>query len=236
MRRVPPGGIALDLKADPDLPAAVAHGVGQPEDAQQVDVAPHGGGHPVQGHAATGRGVGQPGGEASSDSVQQEPHRGRAVAVTDQHRRVGDVKGEGLGSAHVLLAGPEQTLDDGTIVGSVDPLVPGPELELRHPRPPLHTVDDGEHAGHVDTVTGGPGHGRFSFRSVVHDNARHPAFPRPSPPEARERRRGKVRRRPRPDSLRSGAGTPRPRTAADGVSRGPSHRADGSAVPSHRDG
>jgi len=68
----------------------------------------------------------------------------------------------------------------------------------------LHTVDDGEHAGHVDTVTGGPGHGGFSFRSVVHDDARHPAFPPPSPPEAGERRRGKACRRPLPDSLAVG--------------------------------
>jgi hypothetical protein len=81
---------------------------------------------------------------------------------------VGDVKSEELGSADVLLAAPAETLDGGTIVGSVDPLVPGPELELRHSRLPLHTLDDGEHVGPVDTVTGGPGHGGFSFRSVVH--------------------------------------------------------------------
>src|SRR5664279_1276142 len=186
------GGVALDLEADPNLPVAVADGVGQPENAQQVDVALDGRGHPVQGDAAGGRDVAQPRRQARGDGVQQEFHRGRAVVVADQDGRVIGVKAEGFGSTGVFLTRTEETLDAGTVVGSVDPLVAGPELELRDLRLPLHGIEDGEQAWDIDTVAGGPGlrtgHGEFSFwgwlsMTTLRD-VRHPGFPRPSAPTA----------------------------------------------------
>src|SRR5262245_66301883 len=63
--------VAGDLEADPDALVAVPYLVGQPEDAQQVDVTLHAGPDFLQLHTA-GRGdVGQTGGEASGDRVQR---------------------------------------------------------------------------------------------------------------------------------------------------------------------
>ena len=53
-------GVALDVEVHPDLPVAVADLVGQPEDAEQVDVALDGRGDPVQRDPAGGGDVGEP--------------------------------------------------------------------------------------------------------------------------------------------------------------------------------
>jgi hypothetical protein len=61
----------------PDLPVAVADVVGEPQDAEQVDVALDGRGDPPQRDPPGGGDVRQARGEARGDGVQQELNRGR---------------------------------------------------------------------------------------------------------------------------------------------------------------
>ena len=73
------GVVAAEHEADADLLVAVADLVRQPEDAEQVDVALDGRLDRVEVHAA-GRGdVGDAGGEAGGEGVEQELDRRRGV-------------------------------------------------------------------------------------------------------------------------------------------------------------
>ena len=77
------GSVALDDKADPDVLEAVAHLVGQPEDALQIDVALECRGHLGEVYAAGRRDVGEPGREARRQRMQEKLHGRRGVVRSD---------------------------------------------------------------------------------------------------------------------------------------------------------
>src|SRR5262245_5278066 len=110
-------GVAGEPEGNPDLLVAVAHLVGEAQDAEQVDVTLHSGGNGLQRYAAGRRDVGDAGGQAGGDRVQEELHRRRPLAGAHEYGRVVGVVGEVRGAAGVLRARAEEAADGAAVVG-----------------------------------------------------------------------------------------------------------------------
>ena len=95
----------------PDLPVAVANIVGEPKDAEQVNVTLDGGGDPPQGDAASGSDVCQACRDAGGDGVQQELDRRRTLVRSHEDRRVIGVVAERARAGRILLSGAVKALN-----------------------------------------------------------------------------------------------------------------------------
>src|SRR4051794_16014426 len=96
------GIVAAEAEAHLDLLVTVADLVGEAEDPEQVDVALHRRLDGFQVDAACGGDVGDAGGQAGGQRVEQELHGRGTVVVADEHGRVVGVEGEGPLVGHVL--------------------------------------------------------------------------------------------------------------------------------------
>jgi hypothetical protein len=93
------------------LPIAIANIIGEPKDAEQVDVTFHGRGDPTQGDASGGGNVREACREASGDGMQQElDWRGTVVRPYKDRWVIGVVR-EWDRAGRVLLSGAVKALD-----------------------------------------------------------------------------------------------------------------------------
>src|SRR5262249_52878495 len=137
-------------------------------DAAQVDVALDGGLDLGQGDAARRRDVGDAGGQAARERVQDELDGRRALVGAAQHRGVIAVVLEVAG-VRVLAAGAEEGLHLAAAVRAAEPAVRGAEAELGELGLPRDGADRGEERGGVDAVARRRGlSGRRGLGVLVH--------------------------------------------------------------------
>src|SRR5262245_26376527 len=125
---------------DADPLVAAPNLVGEPECAEEVDVALDRRFDLVEGHAPGGGDVADPGGETGSQGVEEEFDRSRRVVSTHQNGRMVGVVGEGLGML-LFSARPVVRIDPAAAVSPLLPGVDGPELELGELRLRLDDID-----------------------------------------------------------------------------------------------
>jgi hypothetical protein len=103
--------VAVDIEVHTDLPVAVANSVGEPKDAEQVNVTLDGGGDPPQGDASGRGNVCHACRNAGGDRMQQKLDRRWAVVRSHEDRRVIGVVAERDRAGRVLLSSAVEALN-----------------------------------------------------------------------------------------------------------------------------